>query len=114
MDSVPNLPDFRIFQHPFCLAGSALLFHPPYYLSGKGLEGLLQPLLRQGTAIWTVRRNLWSVTKKGYTGMDEKQMVPVRISDLFSDYVSSDALEYLSGVHRSKKLETGSDAFMDL
>ena len=114
MDSVPDLPDFRIFQHPFCLAGIALLFHPPYYLSGKGHEGLLQPLLRQGTAIWTVRRNLWSVTKKGYTGMDEKQMVPVRISDLFSDYVSSDALEYLSGVHRSKKLETGSDAFMDL
>lgn len=114
MDFVPDLLNPGIFQHPFCLAGAALLFHTPYYLSGKGHKRLLQPLLRQGTAIRAVGRNLWAVTKKGYTRMDEKQMVPVRIPGLFSGYVPSDALEYLSGVHRRKKPETGSDAFMDL
>ena len=114
MGGIYDLPYSGIFQHPFCVAGFTLLFHPSDHLSDKRKQRILQPLLRQGTAVWTAGRFLWTVPKKRHSQMDEKQMVPLRISVLFPCYVSANALELVSGLYRCQKSETGSHTFVDL
>ena len=64
MGGIYDLPYPGIFQHPFCMAGFTLLFHPSDHLSDKRKQRILQPLLRQRTAVWTAGRFLWTVPKK--------------------------------------------------
>lgn len=51
------------FNILFGLAGPALLFYSSDYFSGQGKQGLLQPLLRKRTAVWTAGRTIRSVAK---------------------------------------------------
>ena len=50
---------------------------------------------------------------KGYSQMDEKQMVSLWIFNFLFCNVLPDALEYLSGIFRHSGSETGCDASVD-
>ena len=73
MGGIYDLPYPGIFQHPFCMAGFTLLFHPSDHLSDKRKQRILQPLLRPGAAVQPAGRALWTVPEKGHSQVNEKQ-----------------------------------------
>ena len=114
MDFFSHLFNFRIFQYLVCMARFDLLFCPLDYFCDKRDKRVLQPLLRQRAAVWTAGRPLWSFPQKRYTKMDEKQMVPVWISNILFCNVLPDALEHLSGIFRRSGFKAGCDIAVDL
>lgn len=89
-----------LVEQAHCVAGIDLFPCSAYYLHSQRNKRLLQPLLRTGTTFRHLGWTLWPVTKKGHSQMDEKQMVPIWLSDFLFCDVPSDALEYLSDNRR--------------
>ena len=102
------------FNILFAWLGLLCFFYSAAYFGGPGYEGILQPLLRQRTAVWSFGRALRSFQKEGHSRMDEKQVVPVWIPDILFCHVLFDAVEYVSGIFRRAGLKAGSHAAVDL
>ncbi len=49
------------FNILFCLAGPSVLFYSPSHIHCRWNKGLLQPLLRQGPAVFSAGRPVWPV-----------------------------------------------------
>lgn len=114
MDSFPHISGSGIFQHHVRMARPDLLFCPSAHFTYKRDKRILQPLLRQRAALRTAGQTLWSFPQEGYSKVDEKQMVPIRVFNLLFRNVFSDALEYLSGIFRHSGPGAGRDTSVDL
>ena len=79
-----------------------------------GYKGVLQPLLRPGAAVQPAGRALWTVPEKGYSQVDEKQMVPLWLPDFLFCHVLPNAMDYLSGLCRRPGSAAGGEAAVGL
>ena len=109
-----RLPDPWIFQYPVCMAGTSLLLYTASHSGRKRQQGLLQQVLRQGTALFPGRRQVRAVPSKGHTRMDEVKVLPLWISDLFLRNVFPHAVEHLAGIRRRQGSRHGRDTAVDV
>ena len=91
-----------------------MLLHSVGYGSRQGNKGVLQPVLRPGTALWAAGRSFRPVAEKGYSTLDEEQRVSLWLFDFLFRHVFCDALQYVSGVCRSAGYGAGGYATMDV
>lgn len=91
-----------------------LLFHPTDHCFRPWYKGVLQSLLRARPDVRSAWRQVWSITEKGHSELDEKQSLSLWIPDFLLHHVFPNALEYISGILRRTGSETGGDTVVDL
>lgn len=114
LDRFSYLPDPGIFQYPFCMAGTPLLFYTAFHSDYKRQQSLLQQILRQRATVFPCRRKVRTVPEKGYSKMDEVSIFPVWIFNLFLCDVFPHAVEHPAGIRRRKKSQNCSNTAVDV
>lgn len=88
------------------MAGADLFAVPLTISIASGTKGYCNRYCGRGQLFGILGWTLRTITEKGYSQVDEKQMVSVRFPDFLFCDVFSDALEYLFGFCRSAGLKT--------
>lgn len=86
------------FNIMFAWLGLLCFFIPLIIAIAGGSKGVLQPLLRQRTALCAGRRQIRSFTQEESAEVSEKQMVPLRLPHFLLYDVLRDAMEHMDGL----------------
>ena len=102
------------FNILFAWLGLLCFFIPLIISVVSGAKGYCNRYCGRGQLFGLLGGPLRPVPEKGHPGLDEEQSLPIRLSGLFYDHVSSDAVEHLSGVRRSSGPPAGGHSALDL
>lgn len=85
----------------FAWLGLLCFFYSFDYFGNGTRKSILQPLLRQRSAILACRRKVRIIPKKGCATVDEIKMVPLRVTDFLLRHVRTNVVEHIFGFCRS-------------